>query len=53
MPTQQQPVAYIAPTDSSIDNSDAVIVTGASQGPPVLFIDQSDPIIIEVTPWVA
>jgi hypothetical protein len=51
--SQNQPVAYIAPTGSSIDTGDSIVKTGASQGPPVLFIEQEDPIAIEVTPWVA
>jgi hypothetical protein len=30
-----------------------VIATGASQGPPLLFIDETDAIVIEVTCQVA
>ena len=51
--TPQQPVAYIAPTDSSVDNSDQVVVTGVSQGPPTLSISQMDAVVIEVTSQVA
>jgi len=51
--TSQQPVAYIAPSNSSIDNSDQVIYTGATAGPPLIFIDETDAIVIEVTCQVA
>lgn len=51
--TYNQPVGYIDPTDSSIDTNDNVVITGASQGPPSIWIKQVDPITIEVTPWVA
>ena len=53
MATTQQPVAYIAGSDSSIDNSDQVITTGATKGPPLIFISETDAIVIEVTCQVA
>ncbi|HUN38484.1 MAG TPA: hypothetical protein VMU95_41365 [Trebonia sp.] len=53
MATTQQPVAYIAGSDSSIDNTDQTVYTGATSGPPVVFITETDAVVIEVTCQVA
>jgi len=54
MANQLQPVAYIAPTDSSIVESDEVIVSGdGGQGPPVVFPSEYDAIVIVASQWVA
>lgn len=53
MATQLQPIAYIAPSDSSIEESDEVIASGdGGQGPPVVFIEQNDALVISASPWV-
>lgn len=51
--TQEQPVTYLAATDSSIETTDQVIYTGGSQGPPVIFFVQYGAIAIEATCQVA
>jgi hypothetical protein len=51
---QLQPIGYIAPSDSSIIESNEVIVTGdGKQGPPVVFIGQNNAIVIVASQWVA
>ena len=54
MATVNQPVTYLAATDSSIETTDQVVSAGdGGQAGPAVFIEQYDAIVIEATPLVA
>jgi hypothetical protein len=53
MASQLQPIAYIAPSDSQILESDEVVSSGdGGQGTPIVSIQQDNAMVIVASPYV-